>query len=300
MANYIVFLGTLGGIYALLSLSLNLVWGTTGLVNLGLTGFFAIGAYGAGIVSHGGDDLLAGVAVAVAASVVAGLVVTVATLRLRDDYLAIVTLGFAQVVQLVALNERWLTNGAGGIADIREPFRASLGIDGANLAYFGIVSACVLFSWFAARRLDQGAFGRVLRAVREDQELAAFAGKDVLRFKLQSFALGAALAGLAGALYAHQLSYIAPDNFDALVTIYVFLAVTGGGLGRPAGAAIGGYAVVAFSELTRFAGLAFPFLDPVQLASLRGILTGGALFLILRLRPRGLLPERIPAARRPA
>jgi branched-chain amino acid transport system permease protein len=146
------------------------------------------------------------------------------------------------------------------------------------------------------RRLDRAPYGRALKAIREDQELASFAGKRVLRFKFEAFGVGAAVAGLAGGLYAHQQAYISPDNFDSLTTIYIFLAVTAGGLGRPISALLGGYAVVAFLEATRFMGQVLPFLDPVQLASLRGIMVGAALFLILRLRPQGLLPERIPAA----
>ena len=298
MLGYLIFIVTLGGIYALLALSLNLVWGMTGLVNLGLTGFFAVGAYGAAIISHGDGIFVVGLVVATCASVLAGLLVTFATLRLRDDYLAIVTLGFGEVVRLVALNERWLTNGAGGISGIRLPFRQELGLDGANLFYLGLISLCVLVVWAMVWRLDHSAYGRVLKAIREDQELAAFAGKRVLRFKFQAFGLGAAIAGLAGALYAHQQSYISPDNFDSVITIYVFLAVTAGGLGRPLSALLGGYAVVAFLESTRFLGNIFPFLDPLQVASLRGIVVGLALFFILRLRPQGLLPERIPVAPR--
>jgi branched-chain amino acid transport system permease protein len=108
------------------------------------------------------------------------------------------------------------------------------------------------------------------------------------------------VAGLAGALYAHQQSYVAPDYFDSLVTIYVFLAVTGGGVGRPLSALLGGYVVVAFLEATRFAGAVLPWLEPAQIAALRAASMGAALFLILRLRPQGLLPERIPPARRAA
>ena len=298
MLSYLIFIATLGGIYALLALSLNLVWGMTGLVNLGLTGFFAVGAYGSAITSHGGGSFIIGLIAAIAASVIAGLLVTFATLRLRDDYLAIVTLGFAEVVRLVALNERWLTNGSAGISDIRLPFRQELGADTANLVYLGVISGCVLVVWLMIRRLDQSAYGRTLKAVREDQELASFAGKPVLRFKFQAFGMGAAIAGLAGALYAHQESFISPDEFDSLTTIYIFLAVTAGGVGRPLSAMLGGYCVVVFLEATRFVGTVLPFLDSLQLASLRGILVGLALFLILRLRPQGLLPERIPLAER--
>jgi branched-chain amino acid transport system permease protein len=299
MISYVTFIATIGGIYALLALSLNLVWGSTGLVNLGLAGFFAVGAYASAIMTGAGAPIPIGLLAAVAASIAAGLLVTFATLRLRDDYLAIVTLGFAEVVRLVALNERWLTNGADGISGIRAPFKQALGSQGFDLFYLGLVSSFVLLVWFVLRRIDLSPYGRTLKAIREDQELAAFAGKSVLRFKFEAFALSAAIAGLAGALYGHHQSYISPDHFQPLITIYIFLAVTAGGVGRPVGAVAGAYAVVVFLETTRFVAAVVPGLEPVQIASVREMLVGAALILVLRLKPQGLLPERILKAPRP-
>jgi branched-chain amino acid transport system permease protein len=300
MLNYLLFTLTIGGIYGLLALSLNLIWGGAGMVNLGLAGFFAVGAYASAIATGAGAPVPLGLIAAACAGVVAGLVVTFATLRLRDDYLAIVTLGFAEVVRLVALNERWLTNGSDGMSGIRAPFKAELGPLGFNLFYLGLVAVIVAVVWLALRRLDLSPFGRTLKAIREDQELAAFAGKKVLRFKLQAFALSAAIAGLAGALYGHYQTYVSPDHFQPLITIYIFLAVTAGGVGRPIGAVIGALLVVAFLEATRFVGEVVPGLQPVQVAALREMLVGAALILVLYLRPQGLLPERIPPAPRPS
>ncbi|WP_108660179.1 branched-chain amino acid ABC transporter permease [Acuticoccus kandeliae] len=297
MVNYLTFIATIGGIYALLALSLNLAWGSVGLVNLGLVGFFAVGAYASAIVTTAGAPVIAGIIIAALAGVVAGLIVTFATLRLRDDYLAIVTLGFAEVVRIVALNERWLTNGADGISGIVTPLRQTLGGRGFDAFYLILVTLVVAIVWFGLRRLDLSPYGRALKAVREDQQLAAFAGKDVLRLKFEAFALSAAIAGLAGALYAHFQSYVSPDHFQPLITIYVFLAVTAGGVGRPIGAVLGAYAVVAFMEATRFLA-DLPFLEPVQVAAMREILIGLALALILLLKPSGLIPERIPKATR--
>jgi branched-chain amino acid transport system permease protein len=300
MGNYVVFIATLGGIYALLALSLNLVWGSAGMVNLGLAGFFAVGAYASAIVTGAGAPMVFGFASAIVVSIAAGLLVTFATLRLRDDYLAIVTLGFAEVVRLVALNERWLTNGADGLSGIKAPFRQELGLAGFNLFYLGLVTFTAGVVWLALRRIDHSPYGRALKAIREDQELAAFAGKPVLRFKFQAFALASGIAGLAGALYGHYQSYVSPDHFQPLITIYIFLAVTAGGVGRPASAVFGAYAVVIFLEATRFAAAATPGLTPVQVAATREMLVGIALILVLRLKPTGLLPERIPPAPRPA
>jgi branched-chain amino acid transport system permease protein len=298
MLSYLLFTLTLGGIYGLLALSLNLIWGGAGMVNLGLAGFFAVGAYASAIVTGAGAPVPVGLLAAIVAGVVAGLIVTFSTLRLRDDYLAIVTLGFAEVVRLVALNERWLTNGSDGISGIAAPFKAALGTQGFNLFYLALVSAIVLIVWALLRRLDGSPFGRTLKAIREDQELAAFAGKRVLRFKLQAFAVSAAIAGLAGALYGHYQTYISPDHFQPLITIYIFLAVSAGGVGRPSGALIGAYAVVFFLEATRFMAEVVPALQPVQVAALREMLVGVALILVFFVRPQGVLPERIPPAPR--
>lgn len=296
MVSYLIFTLTIGGIYALLALSLNLVWGTAGMVNLGLAGFFGVGAYASALATGAGAPVLLGWGIAALAGVAVGLIVTFATLRLRDDYLAIVTLGFAEMVRLVALNERWLTKGADGLSGIPAPMKAELGVAGFNLAYLCVVSAIVLAVWLMLRRLDTSPYGRTLKAIREDQELARFAGKRVLRCKFEAFALSAAIAALAGALYAHHQSYFSPDHIQPLITIYVFLGLTAGGVGRPAGAVLGGYAVVLFLESTRFVADVVPGLQPVQLAALREILIGAALLLALRFRPQGVLPETMPNA----
>lgn len=300
MLSYVLFNLTIAGVYALLALALNLVWGSAGLVNLGLVGFFAIGAYATAIATTHGAPVLVGIATAIACGSLAGVIIAAVTLRLRDDYLAIVTLGFAEVVRLVALNERWLTRGADGISGIAAPFKDRLGPTGFNDAYFLFVGVIVLLAWLMLRRIDTGPFGRALKAVREDQELAAFAGKTVLRFKIQAFALSSGIAGFAGALYAHYQSYISPDHFDSLITIYIFLAVTAGGLGRPLGAVVGSLSVVFFLEVTRFLADMVPGVTPVQIAALRELMVGLALLLVLHLRPTGLLPAKNPLAPRPA
>jgi branched-chain amino acid transport system permease protein len=300
MTSYLLFTLTIGGIYALLALSLNLAWGTTGMVNLGLAGFFAVGAYASAIVTGAGAPILLGWVIAIVSGVIAGLVITFATLRLRDDYLAIVTLGFGEVVRLIALNERWLTKGADGISGIAAPFKAQLGQGGFQVFYLALVSVIVLVVWLALRRLDRSPYGRTLKAIREDQELTRFAGKAILRFKYEAFAVAAAIAALAGALYGHFQSYVSPDHFQPLITIYIFLAVTAGGVGRPIGAVLGAYAVVVFLEATRFIADVIPGLQPVQLASVREMLVGIALLLILIWKPTGVMAERIPRAPRGA
>jgi len=299
MTSYLVFALTIGGIYALLALSLNLVWGGVGLVNLGLAGFFAIGAYTSAILTGAGAPIVLGWGLAVVVGGLAGVIVTLATTRLRDDYLAIVTLGLAEVIRLVASNEIWLTKGTDGMSGIAAPFKALLGNANFGVFYLALVSVIVVAVWLLLRRIDRSPYGRVMKAIREDQELVGFAGKAALRFKVEAFALSAAIAALAGALYAHFQSYISPDHFEPMVTIYIFLAVAAGGLGRPAGGVVGAYAVVGFLEVTRFGAALVPWLAPVQTAAMREMLVGIALLLILRWRPQGILAERQPASPNP-
>ena len=222
-------------------------------------------------------------------------------MRLRDDYLAIVTLGFAEVIRLVALNERWLTNGSDGISGIKAPLKAELGRRISTCSISGWSRWSLIVVWALLRRLDRSPYGRAMKAIREDQQLAAFAGKTVLRFKLQAFALSAAIAALAGALYAHFQSYISPDHFQPLITIYIFLAVTAGGVGRPSGAVRrrlsrrdlpGGDALRSPSGCPGCSRSSSPPRARCWSAL--------ALILVLHLRPQGILPERIPRRRVPS
>ena len=299
MASYLLFIATIGGIYAMLALSLNLIWGGAGMVNLGLAGFFAVGAYASALVTTTGHaPILAGWALALIAGGAAGLVVTLSTTRLREDYLAIVTLGFAEVVRLVAANEIWLTRGTDGISGIPGPWKSALGRD-FNAVYLLILLVVLAVVFLLMRRIDHSPYGRALRAIREDAQVAQVAGKAVLRFKAQAFALSAAIAGLAGALYGHFTSYIAPDLFLPLITVYIFLAVASGGVGSPAGALVGAYLLMTLLESARFFVELIPGVTAVQRAALKELLIAVALILVLRLMPRGLLPERIPRAPRP-
>ena len=292
MLNYLVFILVVAGIYALLAQSLTLSWGLTGLVNLGLVGFFAIGAYASAMVTKwGGLPIPIGLLVAVVAGLGMGFLVTISTLRLRDDYLAIVTLGFAEVVRLVASNEIWLTGGTDGIAGIPSIVPRAWGPD-YHLAMLGIVTSFALVVHFALAYFARSPWGRALRAVREDQVVAAIAGKPVILLKAQAFSIAAAIAALAGALYGHYTSYVAPDVYQPLITIYVFLAVTAGGVGRPLGALVGAYLLIGFLELTRFMAEVVPGVSPVQAAATREIMVGMALILLLRFKPDGLFPEK--------
>jgi len=294
MIDYVVYLAAVAGVYALLGLSLNLLWGMSGMVNMGVVGVFACGAYASALLTTmAGWPVAAGWLAGMAAAAVAGFVLSGLTRRMSGDYLAIVTLGFAEVVRLVATNEVWLTRGSDGISGIPAPFRGVLGASGFSL-FYATVTWCVVaaVAWLLVR-LHASPYGRALRAMRDDPVVAAVAGKDVARLRLQVFCLSCAIGGLAGALYGHFTSFISPDLFVPLLTIYVFLTVAVGGTGRPAAPLLGAIVVMALLEGTRFIAAAAPGLSAVQVASLREFIIGAGLIALLHLRAQGLMPERL-------
>jgi branched-chain amino acid transport system permease protein len=295
MDNYVVAMVTFAGFYALMALGLNLVWGMTGMINLGLVGFFATGAYVSALTTKRlGWPMVLGLVAAVVLAAGAGVVMAMITARLRGDYLAIITLGFSEVVRITASNEIWLTNGTDGISGIPGPWRGTVTPAAFNVLYLGIVTIVVVAAFALLQRVRHSPYGRVLRAIRDDDQVAAVAGKRVIGFKVQAFAVSSGILGLAGALYGHYTSFIAPETFVPLLTIYVVLALTAGGTGNNVGAVVGAILVVSFLEGTRFMTGWLPGLKPVQIAAVREFMIGASLIVILRFRPGGLLPERIP------
>ena len=292
MLNYLVAIAVSAGIYAIMALGLNVIWGMAGLVNLGVAGFFAVGAYTSALLTTRlGWPIAAGLAAGAGAGAVAGAVVALLTARLRGDYLAIVTLGFAESLRVAASNEIWLTGGSDGVSGIPGPFRGQLDPGQFNALYLAIVAGFVIIVLVLFDRLSYSPFARVLRAIRDDEAVAAVAGKWVFAYKVKAFALGCAAIGLAGALYGHYTSYIAPDIFVPLLTLYIKLALLAGGVGNNRGAIAGAILIVAFLEGTRFIIPLLPFLSAVQGAALREMLTSGTLLILLRFRTAGLLPE---------
>jgi branched-chain amino acid transport system permease protein len=295
MDNYVIAMVTFAGFYALMALGLNLVWGMTGMINLGLVGFFATGAYVSALTTKRlGWPMVLGLVAAVLLAAGAGVVMAMITARLRGDYLAIITLGFSEVVRITASNEIWLTNGTDGISGIFGPGRGTLTPAAFNVLYLAIVSVFVAAAFLLLQRVRHSPYGRVLRAIRDDDQVAAVAGKRVIAFKVQAFAVSSGIIGLAGALYGHYTSFIAPETFVPLLTIYVVLALTAGGTGNNVGAVVGALIIVLFLEGTRFMTGWIPALKPVQIAAVREFMIGASLIVVLRCRPAGLLPERIP------
>jgi branched-chain amino acid transport system permease protein len=293
MAAYLTAMAISAGIYALLALGVNLTWGMAGMINLGLAGFFAVGAYTTALLTKAGAAIPLGIAAGAFAASITGAAVALITARLRADYLAIVTLGFSESVRIAAANEIWLTNGSDGIAGIPGPWRGNLSPQQFNLLFLGIVVVALIGTFIVLHRLAQSPFGRVLRAIRDDEDVASVAGKHVLAFKVKAFAIGAAVLGMAGALYAHETSYVAPDIFAPLLTLNIILALVAGGVGNNAGAILGAVLIVVLLEGTRFAAPLMPFLGAAQIAAVRELLVSVLLLIVLRVLPAGILPETI-------
>ncbi|MGA9014387.1 MAG: branched-chain amino acid ABC transporter permease [Acetobacteraceae bacterium] len=293
MVAYLTVMAISAGIYALLALGVNLTWGMAGMINLGLAGFFAVGGYTTALLTKSGVPIPLGVGAGALAAAATGAGVALITARLRADYLAIVTLGFSESVRIAAANEIWLTNGSDGIAGIPGPWRGIVSPQQYNLVFLAIVVVVLIVTFVLLQRLARSPFGRVLRAIRDDEDVAAVAGKHVLIFKVKAFAVGAAVLGVAGALYAHETSFVAPDIFAPLLTLNIILALVAGGVGNNAGALLGAVLIVVLLEGTRFVAPFLPFLGPAQIAAVRELLVSVLLLVILRVLPAGIVPERI-------
>jgi ABC-type branched-subunit amino acid transport system permease subunit len=251
--------------------------------------------------------ILGAVLVGVVLAAIAGVLLGLPTLRLREDYLAIVTIGFAEILRRFWLNEAWLTEGTKGIADIPLPFRdvatdwgwlASLAdLLGAGSSYklflLVLVAAALAFVYVSYEILVRSPYGRVLKAIREDEDVAAALGKNVFGYKLQALALGSAVAALAGAFIAWHRVYISPSTFQPLFTFYAWIIIVLGGLGNNKGTILGALFLYTFFEGTRFLDLeqALGF-SSSQAAAFRVLLIGILLIAFMMFKPEGILGKK--------
>jgi branched-chain amino acid transport system permease protein len=289
-------------------LGLNLQWGQTGLFNVGVAGFVAIGAYTSALLTTapalgrwGGYGWPIGIGwlAAMLASGAASACVGAATLRLRSDYLAITTFGVAIVVELVLRNAERLSGGNFGIGAIPRVFELlapqPIAFGLANLALALVVVGAVVVT---LERLRGSPWGRVLWAVREDERAARALGKHVARYRLEAFAMGGALMGLAGAMQAHWVGFISPDNYQAALTFQLWTMLIVGGAGNNWGALLGAGVVAALWSASGLAtGLLFAPEAQARAAALRIVAIGVLLALTIVLRPRGLIGERLEVSR---
>ena len=303
LAAYLVFFLIVALNFSIICLGLNLQWGFTGLFNVGVAGFFAIGAYTTAILTGpdypgqlGGFGLpvALGWLGALAASGLAALGIGAVTLRLRQDYLAIATFGVAVVIQLLALNLEGVTGGAFGLNFVPRPLAGRFaGPDTYNLFYLVVTTAILVVLYLALEALVRGPWGRVLRAIREDETAAVALGKSAFRFRLESFVIGSAVIGLAGGLYASFIGFVAPQDFQPILTFQAWTMLIVGGSGNNRGAILGGILVWGlWAASGALVDLALPASLQARGAALQIVLIGVALALILVLRPRGILGER--------
>jgi len=320
-ASYFLFLFGLAGMYALLSLGLNSQWGFTGLINFSVAAFFGLGAYGAALMTAGNSPIagglnpVVGLLVGLVLAAVVAVAIGIPTLRLRADYLAIATLGLAEVIRLIVLNERQWTNGSQGLRGIPTFFEdwpvlgtftevmpaIEVELVPGSPVVFGTsfwqqslnVALLLIFlgsAFLILRRAQRSPWGRLLRTIRSDEDLAKALGKNTYSYKMQSFVLGSVIMALAGVFYAHLNLFVNPGDLDPITTFYVWVAVILGGSGSNRGALLGGFVVVAIREGSRFVGdIAWL---PVGSAPLRLLAIGLLIILVMRFRPQGILPPQ--------
>ncbi len=377
--GYLVYLITLSGIFGIFALGLNLQWGFAGLINFGHVAFMTIGAYVTVLLTLQGFPLILALAIGGAIAAIVGLLIGTSTLRLREDYLAIVTIGVSELFRLIANNEEWLTKGTFGIQEYPLPLENwQPGFLGKLIAIALLTIIAILAQWYLWQGLKpqlrkernikgkkgqslknltpiiwliigtiliasiylSGTFalldyryksglmllvllavmliyssleilisspwGRIIKAIREDEQVARALGKNVFWYKLQAFMLGGAIAGIAGAFLAWQLTTVYPTNFEPIVTFNAWIIVILGGAGNNIGTLLGTIIFFAYMEITRSLPQLFQFLDLIlgqfisdisladyfndaRLAALRIMIMGLILMMIMLWRPQGIL-----------
>jgi branched-chain amino acid transport system permease protein len=278
------------GLFALLALGLNIVVGMAGLLDLGYVGFYAVGAYTVAVFASPNSELataypwLVCVPLAIAATMIAGVILGTPTLRLRGDYLAIVTLGFGEIVRLTAVNSEFL-GGSRGINQIPHP--PGQRPDGKPLfgvldaaPYYWLVLTLILIVLLMVSNLERSRVGRAWVAIREDEDAAELMGVPTFKFKLWAFAMGAAVGGLAGATFAGKPGFVNPQSFPVLISILILAAVVLGGAGNRIGVIVGAIIVAYLPERFR------------ELAEYRFLVFGVVLVVVMIFRPQGLIPNR--------
>lgn len=284
--EYLLHILILIGIYTILSVSLNLIAGYTGLISIAHAAFYGVGAYVAAIMALKlQSPFLANIICAVLLSSMLGALVGIPSLRIRDDYFVIATFAF-QVITFSILNN-WVsfTGGPMGLPGIPQPTILGLEIS-SHLGFLVLVGImCALTLWISSR-IVSSPFGRVLKAIREDEVFAQAAGKNIAGYKVLVFVVGAGMAAAAGVMYAYYISFIDPTSFTVMESIFIISIVIIGGAGNLWGPVAGAVVLVLLPELLRFIGL-----PSSVAANLRQMIYGGLLVTFMMWRPKGLLGE---------
>jgi len=276
------------GIYILMGMGLNIVVGFAGLLDLGYVAFFAIGAYTMAILTTEGQlgisnlNFWIALPICVLTAVAAGVILGFPVLRMRGDYLAIVTLGFGEIIRILALSDmlKPFIGGAQGVLQIPKPNLGTLVLKKPEHLYF-VILAGVILAIFVSSRLRDSRLGRQWMAMREDEDVAEAMGINLVNTKLLAFAIGAGFSGLSGAIFASKLTSIFPHSFDLLKSIYVLCLIIVGGIGSLPGVVVGALVLIGLPELLR------------EFAEYRMLMYGALLIVMMLRRPEGLWPSPI-------
>lgn len=287
---YLIHLGAIAGIYAIMALGLNITLGFTGMLDLGYAAFYAIGAYTSVLLNvHFQWSFWFTLPIAVISAGLFSLLIGIPSLRVRGHYLALVTLAFGQIIYLLLINIPSLTKGTDGITGIEAPiisgfnFFSQIKILGINLPYYTnfyyLILSFLILVFLISRTLNNSKLGRILQSIREDEIASMSCGINITKFKLLAFFLSASLGGLSGSLYAHMIGYINPDNFTFAVSVTILCMVILGGMGNITGVVISAVILVILPEKLR------------EFEHFRIPLFGFAMLLLMIYRPQGLFPK---------
>lgn len=275
--NYYIDVLTLAGMYAVLALGLNIVIGLAGLLDLGYISFYAVGAYTYALLSTKiGVSFWFALPIGGLLAAFFGLLIGIITLRLRGDYLAIVTLGFIQIVHIVLNNWDGLTGGPNGILGIARPRIGSF-VFSQPIHFYYLILAILAITIIAVHRLNNSRIGRAWIAIREDEIAAEAMGIDTIRMKCLAFSLGAFWAGIAGVFFAGKFAFVSPESFTFMESVLVLSMVVLGGMGSIPGVIIGALTLIILPEILR------------GLANYRMLIFGAMLVIMMIVRPQGLI-----------
>lgn len=320
LVNFLAPTVTTMAIFAMVCIGLNVQWGYTGIFNFGVAAFFMVGAYTAGLIAKapadsefvtyiggfgnllGGNDWLPFIVAIIGSGAIAGLLALLLawpTLRLRGDYLAIALIGAAEVLRRVFIEEQWLANGSRGLGGFPRPLASLVPPEYYRYLFLAIVVALLVLTYVLVELGIRSPWGRVLRAIREDEAAAAASGKNVTAFKIQGFVLGAIIIGVGGGLFGFQQGAIAPESFTHFFGTFIFWAMLiAGGSGNMLGAVVGTYVIWGlWSTSLQIQGYDLPEILEGRIPYLRDMLVGLIIVVVLLINPRGLIPEQAQVSR---
>ncbi|MDP8313457.1 MAG: branched-chain amino acid ABC transporter permease [Candidatus Celaenobacter antarcticus] len=283
---YLLHIFILIGIYVILSVSLNLLAGYTGILSMAHAAFFGVGAYVVALLAlNVHTPFIVNIVIAFVAAGAFGAIVGIPSLRIKDDYFIIATFAFQIITFSVLNNLVSFTGGPMGLPGIPQPIIFGLKIDN-HWSFLILTTILASFTYFVANRIVSSPYGRILKAIREDEVFTQSLGKNVAAFKVKIFMVSAALASIAGVLYATYITYIDPTSFTVNESIFIISIVIIGGAGNLKGSVVGAVVLVMLPELLRFVGL-----PNSVAANIRQMLYGGLLVVFMLWRPRGFIGE---------